>query len=247
MGYWKVIRLGNRLLSRLGICAAGALTMLNFGPAATMAVTMGVSLAVYAVAFGWKFAAGFVFLLLIHELGHLFAARVVGVRSSVPVFVPFVGAVISLRQAPLNAKMEANIAIGGPATGTLSVFLCLVFYLWSDNVLMLVLAYTACILNLFNLIPCTPLDGGKIAAAISPHLWWVGSIAIGILFFYTNNLFILIIFLFSLFRLWPGDKNNQNDRYYQLGIGQRIKVALWYFGLLTILGIAALYLASLLP
>lgn len=247
MGLWQVVRLGNRLLSRLGICAVGLITMLNLGPAATMAATMLISLAVYAIAFGWKYALGFVILLLAHELGHFAAARVVGLHSSIPLFVPFVGAVISLRQPPINAKMEANIAIGGPATGTLSALVCLALYLWTDSILLLVLAYTACILNLFNLIPCTPLDGGRIATAISPHMWWAGSITTGLLFFYTNNLFILVIFIFSLFRLWQGDSNDYRGHYYHLSLGQRLKVALWYFGLLSILGVATLYLASLLP
>jgi Zn-dependent protease len=247
MGLWRVIRLGNRLLSRAGVCIVGLVTMLNLGPTAAMAGTMLLSLAVYAVAFGWRFALGFVLLLLVHEIGHLIAARVVGLRSSIPVFVPFVGAVISLRQAPKNAKMEANIAIGGPATGTLSALVCLLFYLWTDSVLMLVLAYTACVLNLFNLIPCTPLDGGRIAAAISSHMWWVGTIGTGILFYYTSNFFLLIIFFYSLLRLWQGDGGEESERYYQLSLGQRFKVALWYFGLLAILGLVTLYLMSQLP
>lgn len=247
MGFWRVIRLGNRLFSRLGVCVVGLITMLKLGPATAMAATMLLSLVVYAAAFGWKFAVGFVLLLLAHEIGHFFAARVVGLRSSIPMFVPFIGAVISLRQAPINAKMEANIAIGGPATGTLSALFCLLFYLWTDSMLMLVLAYTACILNLFNLIPCTPLDGGRITAAISPHMWWAGTLVTGGLFYYTYNFFILIIFLFSLFRLWQGESCGENDQYYQLRFGQRIKVALWYFGLLAILGLMTLYLMSLLP
>jgi Zn-dependent protease len=221
--------------------------MLKLGSAAAMAATMLLSLGVYAVAFGWKFAAGFILLLLVHELGHFAAARVVGVGSSIPMFVPFVGAVISLRQPPKNAKMEANIAIGGPATGTLSALVCLAFYLWTDSMFMLVLAYTACILNLFNLIPCTPLDGGRIAAAISPHMWWLGSIFTGLLFFYTKNLLVLLVLIFSLFRLWQGDSSDAGSSYYHLSRGQRIKVALWYFGLVALLGMATLYLLSMFP
>lgn len=246
MNLWKVFNLGSSLIRRLGIFIVGLFTMLNLGPAAAMAATMLLSLAVYAAAFGWKFAVGFVALLLVHEIGHLIAARVVGIGSSAPVFVPFVGAVISLRQPPRNAKMEANVAIGGPATGTISALVCLVFYLWTDSMLMLVLAYTACVLNLFNLIPCMPLDGGRIAAAISPHMWWLGSLATGVLFFYTHNFFILLVFLFSLLRLWRMDSNDHSSRYYHLSLRQRIKVALWYFGLLAVLGVATVYLADLL-
>lgn len=247
MSLWTVIRVGNRLLRRLGIFAVGLFTMLHLGPATTMAATMLVSLAIYAITFGWKFAAGFIFLLLAHELGHLAAARVVGVRCSTPVFIPYLGAVISLRQSPTSAKMEANIAIGGPATGTLSALLCLVFYFWTDSMLLLLLAYTACILNLFNLIPCAPLDGGRIATAISPHMWWIGSLTTGVLFFYTQNVIILAIFLFSLYRIWQWDTSDYSGCYYHLSKGKRFEVAVWYFGLLLVLGVATIYLYSLFP
>lgn len=246
MAVWKIVHLGNRVLRRAGICLVGLATMLNMGETVTMAATMLLSLAVYAAAFGWKFAAGFVALIFLHELGHFAAARVVGLQSSSPVFVPFVGAVISLRQPPTSAKMEANIAVGGPALGTLSAMVCLVFFLWTDSVLMLVLAYTACVLNLFNMIPCNPLDGGKIVGAISPRMWWLGSAATGALFFFTHNLFILVIFVFSLVRLWQGEAAEAGGRYYRLGLGQRVKVALWYFGLLAVLGVTTVFLAGLL-
>ena len=245
MPLYKVISFGNKILRRLGICVVGLAAMLNLGETAAMGATMLISLALYALAFGWKFAVGFTLLLLIHELGHFAAAWVVGVRSSTPVFVPFLGAVIRLRQPPTSAKMEANIAVGGPAAGTLSALICLAVFLWTDSMLMLVLAYTACILNLFNLIPCAPLDGGKIAAAISPRMWWLGSLAAGALFFYTHNLFILVIFAFSLSQLWQGE-GDAGGRYYHLGLGARVKVAMWYFGLLAVLGVATVYLVELL-
>lgn len=242
---YRVISLGNKILRRLGICLVALAAMLDLGETAAMAATMLLSLILYALAFGWKFAVGFTLLLLIHELGHFAAAWAVGLRSSIPFFVPFLGAVIHLRQPPTNAKMEANIAVGGPAAGTISALVCLAFFLWTDSTLMLVLAYTACILNLFNLIPCAPLDGGKIAAAISPRMWWLGSLAAGALFFFTHNLFILVIFVFSLVQLWQGE-GETSGRYYRLGLGQRIKVALWYFGLLAVLGVATVYLVELL-
>lgn len=245
MAFWRVVSLGSRLINRMGVCLMGLVAMQGLGEAAAMAATMLLSLVIYALAFGWRFALGFVLLLLIHEMGHIAAARVVGLRSSIPVFVPFLGAVVSLRQPPTSAKMEANIAIGGPATGTLSALICLACYLWTDSLLMLVLAYTACVLNLFNLIPCSPLDGGKITAAISPRMWWLGSLASGLLFLHTYNFFILVIFIFSLLRLWRGEADDAG-RYYQLSLRQRLKVALWYFGLLAVLGVSTAYLIELL-
>lgn len=220
--------------------------MLSFGTIALMALSMLVSLGVYTLAFELNFAIGFVLLLFFHEIGHVVASKVVGLKASNPLFVPFIGAVINLNRAPLNAKMEANVAIGGPAMGTISALVCLLFYFWSDSMLMLILSYTACLLNLFNLIPCAPLDGAKIAGAISPVLWWLGSVVLGAMSLYTQNIFILIIFMFSLLKIWQGEKRDCGQKYYQLSLHQRLKVACWYFGLLLVLSGMTLYIVELL-
>lgn len=242
---WRVIYLGSRLIRRGVLFMLGLTALLHAEPTVIMAVSLLVSLAVYALAFGMQFAIGFVILLFIHEAGHIGACQAVGVPASGPVFLPFIGAAMSLKREPVNARMEANIAIGGPAAGTLSALICLAVYLWTDSILLLVLAYTAGLLNLFNLIPCDPLDGGRIAGAISPHMWWLGSVAIGLLFFYTGNLFILLIFLFSLFRLWQGEEQ-KTACYYQLTARQRLTVLWWYLGLLLVLGVTTLYVAEVL-
>ena len=246
MKAWQVVSFGKRVLGRGAICVAGAVAMLKMGPVVMMALSMFISIAVYAVAFGLKFALGFVLLLFAHEYGHLVASRVVGLKVSSPIFIPFVGAVIRIKELPLNVKMEANVAIGGPAMGTLSALFCLAIYFWTNSMLMLVLSYTACLLNLFNLIPCDPLDGGRIAAAISPRLWWLGSMVIGVLFVYTYNVFVLIILVFSLFRLWQGNDIKNNLLYYQLTAGQRLAVGWWYFGLIIVLSGTTLYIIGIL-
>jgi len=246
MKAWQVVSFGKRVLGRGVICVAGCIAMLKMGPIVMMALSMLISIAVYATAFGLKFALGFVLLLFAHEYGHLVASRVVGLQVSSPIFIPFIGAVIRIKELPLNAKMEANVAIGGPAMGTLSALCCLACYFWTNSMLMLVLSYTACLLNLFNLIPCDPLDGGRIAMAISPRLWWLGSIIIGMLFVYTYNFFVLIILVFSLFRLWQGNSENDNSLYYHLTVAQRLAVGWWYFGLIIVLGGTTLYIIEIL-
>jgi len=246
MKAWQVISLGKRVLGRGVICVAGCIAMLNMGPMIMMALSMLISVVVYAMAFGLKFALGFVLLLFAHEYGHLVASRVVGLQVSSPIFIPFIGALIRIKELPLNAKMEANVAIGGPAMGTLSALFCLALYLWTNSMLLLVLSYTGCLLNLFNLIPCDPLDGGRIAAAISPRLWWLGSIVIGVLFVYTYNFFVFIILVFSLFRLWQGNSDHHNLLYYQLTIGQRLAVGWWYFGLIIVLSGTTVYIIGIL-
>ena len=219
--------------------------MLELGSAMSMALSMVVSIAVYAMAFGWKYALGLVLLLLVHELGHIIACWVVGIRTSNLLFIPFLGAVVSLARPPVNAKMEANIALGGPALGCLSALVCLALYFWTDSTLMLALAYSACLLNLFNLIPAIPFDGGKIGAAIAPGAWRLGTIILLILFFYTKNPVIFCILLFSLWHWWRSDDSETGD-YYRLTLKQRLDVAWQYFGLLTVLGLCTLYLAQLL-
>lgn len=235
---------GKRIVKRLVVLLIGLLALLKLNATFTMFLSMALSVAVYALPFGLWYALGFVILLFVHELGHVIASRAVGVGVKPPIFIPFIGAVVSLKRSPVNAKMAANIAIGGPAMGAISALICIVFYFWTDSILMLVLAYTACILNLFNLIPSDPLDGGKIAMAISPHLWWVGSLIIGGLFFYTYNVLIFLIFLFSLHKLWQGGSDEGDVLYYQLSPKQRLTVLCWYIGLVAVLGSATVYIGE---
>ena len=224
----------------------GIWAILKLNMAITMFLSMAISILLYAVPFGIWYAVGLCVLLLVHEIGHVIAAKVVGIRVSLPIFIPFLGAMIRLNRVPINAKMAANIAIGGPALGSLSALLCIVFYLWTDSNLMLVFAYMGCILNLFNLIPCEPLDGGKIGEAISPYLWWLGSMIIGGMFFYTYNILIFLIFIFSFHKLWNNKEDKEKQNYYKLSIRQRVKVLCWYIGLICTLGTMTLYIGSLL-
>lgn len=246
MNYLLAVRCAGQWLRRCCLGILGGVALVFGKGALAMTFSMLVSLLFYAAAFGLQFALGFLLLLVIHEMGHWLASRAVGMGVSPPMFIPFVGAMIRLRQAPVNAKMEANIALGGPAAGTLSALTFLAFYFWMEDLLLLVLAHTACLLNLFNLIPCEPLDGGRIVPAITARLWWLGSILMGSLFLYTGNLFLLAIFGLSLFRLWFYEETEANSVYYQLTSSQRCKVAFWYFGLVLVLGLTALFTWQLL-
>jgi Zn-dependent protease len=75
--------------------------------------TMILSIGAYALAWGWRFAVGFVLLLFVHECGHLLAAKRHGLKVGAPVFIPFMGALIALKEAPRNAWIEAEVGIGG--------------------------------------------------------------------------------------------------------------------------------------
>jgi Zn-dependent protease len=129
--------------------------------------SMLLSIVVYSWMFGWMFATGFVLLILIHELGHVIANRLYGIKSSPPIFIPFLGAIINLRQSPPNAKVEAVVGIGGPVLGTLGALAVYLYWLQVGpagplGALPLELAFFGFFLNLFNLLPFGILDGGAV-------------------------------------------------------------------------------------
>ena len=117
MKVWQIVSLGRRVLERAVLCIVGCIAMLKIGPLVVMALSMLISIAIYAMAFGLQFAIGFVILIFAHEYGHLLASRIAGLQVSSPLFIPFLGAVIRVKDLPSNAKIEANIAIGRPGDG----------------------------------------------------------------------------------------------------------------------------------
>jgi Zn-dependent protease len=199
--------------------------------------TMILSIGAYAMMWGWQFAVGFVLLLLIHECGHLVAARRIGLKVGAPVFIPFMGAVIALKEAPRNAWIEAQVGIGGPLLGSLGALGCDLIFVATGNPLFRALAYTGFFLNLFNLAPIGFLDGGRIVTALSPWLWLVGALIMGVMVVTHFNLIVLIILLMSLPRLWSlfRPKTDEEMRYFEVTPAQRAIMAVLYFGLIALL------------
>ncbi|MBI1820929.1 MAG: site-2 protease family protein [Nitrospirae bacterium] len=229
------------LLSLLGFLllkGKAVLAFLKFGKVALTAVSMITSIWVYALFWGWYFALGFVVLIFIHEMGHAAAMRIKGIRAGAPVFIPFFGAMIALKDQPQNAKTEAYIAFGGPLAGAIASGICFYFFQMTQNHLFLALAYTGFFMNLFNLIPMSPLDGGRIVTAISIKLWGIGLIAILLLFLKTHNVLLLLVLLMGGLRFWQvyKEKENLSSGYYQVSSSYRWKMSLAYFGLIAYLG-----------
>jgi Zn-dependent protease len=196
--------------------------------------SMVLMVGVYASIWGWKWALGFVLLLLLHECGHLIVAKWFGLAVSAPMFIPFMGAFIALKEAPRNAWMEACVGIGGPILGSLAAAACHALGLALNYPLLIALGWSAYFLNLFNLTPVGMLDGGRIVSALSPWLWLPGFAALGWLA-WTHPNFIVWILLFaslpriiSLFR----KRTEEQQRYYEVAPAQRWLMALMYFGLI---------------
>jgi Zn-dependent protease len=208
--------------------------------------TMILSMWAYALAWSWMYAVGFVLLIFVHECGHLLVARFFGLNVGAPVFIPFMGALIALKDAPKDAWMEAWVGIGGPLLGAAGALVCDAIFVATGNPLFRALAYTGFFLNLFNLAPIGVLDGGRIVTALSPWLWVAGAaVMVGLLVAHPNFLVGLIL-LMSLPRLWFlfRKKTDEERRYFEVTPGRRLAMAGMYFGLigLLLLGMAVTHI-----
>ena len=187
---------------------AFGLLVLNFGglllkfKVVTTGASMLVSVAAYAWIWGLPFAIGFVILIFVHELGHVIELRRQGVPASAPLFIPFLGAVIGMRELPDDAWKEAKVALAGPILGSVGAAACWIAGEATGSELLVALAFVGFFLNLFNLIPIVPLDGGRAAGALHPALWFVGLLLmVGLVVVRPNPILILIVVIGGL-DLW---------------------------------------------
>jgi Zn-dependent protease len=202
---------------------------------------MVLSLLVYTAIFGWRYAAGFISLLLLHEMGHYTVARQCGLKVGLPAFIPFVGAWIELKEQPMNVETEAKVAFAGPFAGSLGAFAVYFFARAEDSPLLLAVAYSGFFLNLFNLLPLSPLDGGRITAILSPRVWFLGLPCLVALMIYRPSpmlIVIAIIALPQLMKAWKYDPQApENIAYYNVEPKTRIEYAVLYLGLAALLAI----------
>jgi Zn-dependent protease len=215
----------------------------------TTAGTMVVSIAAYGFVFGWTFAVGFVLLLFVHEMGHVIQLRREGIKASAPMFVPFLGAVISARSLGDNALAEARVGLAGPILGSIASAVCILIWHATGASIWQALAFTGLFLNLFNLLPVVPLDGGRAMAAMAPWMWFAGLAALIPLAFIFPNPIILLIIVFAAFetnKRWRQRKQGgpAQQAYYKVRPLDRALVALVYLSLIALLvvGMSATHL-----
>ncbi len=205
-------------------------------------ITMLISIWAYAMFWGWSFAAGFVALIFVHEMGHVIALRMMGVKASAPMFIPFLGAYIGMKELPDNAFAEAVTAYGGPLLGTLGAIGCAGAGMATGNPFWYALASSGFLLNLFNLLPMSPLDGGRIIGVLSPKLWILGLAgAIGLFYFTWSPVIALIIIMGSL-QIYSSSKKSKTAkaRYYNVSLLKRIAMGVAFLALLAVTSIGML-------
>ena len=216
---------------------------------APLLLSLLINIGVYTLFFGAQnpllgvgFATGFVGLIFVHEMGHMIAARMEGVSASVPFFIPFMGAAIFLKEHPRNARSEAIIGIGGPVLGTIAALVVLSLAGTFNpsttlGLLFVRLAYYGFFINLFNMIPMSPLDGGRILGAVSKWFNVVGLglillvIALGIF----SSPILWIILALGAYGTYKRFKRPEHDGYYEVTPSTRMVIGLSYLALLAVL------------
>ncbi len=234
------------------LSAAGAigLLLLNFGAKLKLLLvpllkffpvilksggSMLLMIGVYSSIWGWRYALGFVVLLLLHECGHLVAAKQFGLKVGAPVFIPFMGAFIALKDAPRNAWVEAWVGIGGPLLGSASALVLHCLGIVWEMPLLIALAWIGYWLNLFNLTPVGQLDGGRIVTAISPWLWIPGVALLGwMAWTRPGNWMVWLILIVSMPRLMSlfRQRTDEEQRFYEIEPAKRWTMGALYFALI---------------
>jgi Zn-dependent protease len=219
------------------------LTSLKLGKVLISVGSMLLTIWIYATIYGLPFAAGFVGMIFVHEMGHFIAARQKGLAVGLPTFIPFVGAWINLKDQPMDAETEAYIAYAGPFVGTVAAFAAYFIGRDQGSELWMALAYAGFMINLFNLIPVSPLDGGRITQVLSPRIWLIGAPMLVALFFYMPSPLLILIAILavpSLLAAWRYDPNSPEALAYRdVPFATKAEYAIMYLGLAAVLALMA--------
>jgi Zn-dependent protease len=172
MGNWLIVLFKSSKIM-------GALKALKALKSLKALMTLGsmvLSVFAYSFSLGWKFAAGLVVMIFIHEMGHVIACRAKNIPASAPFFIPFFGAAIFI-PAVDNREDEAFIGMGGPLVGGLAAILCFFVYLMlpQKHEFLLMVSYIGTFINLFNMVPIRPLDGGRITQVVAESFKYFGA------------------------------------------------------------------------
>jgi Zn-dependent protease len=178
---------------------------------ATTFMTMLASLGVYWAQFGWKFAAGLVVSLYIHEMGHATAMRRYGLPASAPMFIPGLGAFIRLKQSPRNALENARIGLAGPTWGTIAALIAYGLGEFNNWPAWSAIGHFGAWINLFNLLPVWQLDGSQGLTALARPARVALVVIIAVLWHYTNEGLLALIMIVAAIRVFTDRGSEKTD------------------------------------
>lgn len=194
---------------------------------------------------GFWFVVGLNVMVLIHEVGHVIAFRRFGVRTTVPTFVPFLGAFVKIKGGPLEDPWQLAVSkLAGPLAGGLAALLSYGLWCATHSEVYWVLALGGFILNTLNLVPADPFDGGAVARAIHPLAVLPGSVLVlggfGFVMYRTPGdvigdvtctLLSLLVVGLTLGYLHDWHAGREHGEPFTLGTRRRVSLAVCYFGL----------------
>ena len=248
-GVWSVVKRLLTPLAAIGLLLAkfkGILLFLLKVKFVGTALTMLLSVGAYALLFPVWFAVGLVILIWVHEMGHVFQLKREGIKASAPMFIPLLGAFVTMKEMPKNALAEARVGLAGPVLGTLGALGAWGIYAVTGELLFLGLAYVGFLLILFNLAPILPLDGGRAVGAMSPAFWILGFFVMVAMFFVAPiMMFLVLLGVPELWRRWKMRDTPEGRAYNKIELRYRVMVGLVYFGLIVVL--ALLTAATFVP
>lgn len=192
------------------VLTKGKLLLLGLTKSSTF-LSMFLSFGVYWTVLGWPFALGLVLCIYVHEMGHVEALRRYGFAATAPMFIPGLGALIRLRQHPINAIEDARIGLAGPLWGLGAAVICYVLWLTTWNPLFAALTHIGALLNLFNLIPVWQLDGARGFRALSRNQAWLVAGALGAAWFFTADGLIFLVAVIALVVAAAKSRDDQPD------------------------------------
>ena len=248
-GFWR------RAWQRVGATLAAVVAFLaKFGALLIklkyvgLVLSMFVSIVAYSLLFGWSFAVGLVLLILVHEMGHVFELRRQGVPASLPLFIPFMGAFVNMKAAPRSAYQEALSGLAGPLVGTAGSAVVAFWANATGSKFLMALAFFGFFVNLFNLLPVLPLDGGRAVAALHPVLWLVGLVCLVVFEVLFPSPVVLIVLVLGGYELWHRWRNRNSPAsraYHSLLPAQRWTIATIYVLLIgaAVVGAQLTYIA----
>jgi Zn-dependent protease len=204
----------------------GKLLLLGLTKLSTFA-SMLAFFAVYWSLYGWRFALGFVLSIYIHEMGHVMALRRYHIAASAPMFIPFLGAFVRMKQYPGNVGEDARVGLAGPIWGLGSAVVAWLAAIGTGFPVWYAIAHTAAWLNLFNLLPIWQLDGGRGFRALTRKQRGMALGAALAMWAITQQTILLLIALGAGYRLFSRDYPMEDDN----------SVLTQYIGLIVLLSL----------
>jgi Zn-dependent protease len=206
------------------VATKGKLLLLGLTKSSTL-FSMLLSLGVYWTVWGWKFALGLVLSIYVHEMGHVIALNRYGFKATAPTFIPGLGALIRLKQHPANPHEDAAIGLAGPIYGLGAAAFSYGLWYATGHPMLAAIAQVGAWINLFNLLPIVPLDGGRAFNALSRKQRWLAALSLATAWFLTSESLLALLLIVAIFRAVGGNGNEKGD----------VKATVIYAGLVLIL------------